>query len=157
MTAFNPQTALRAWANREAELQHELEVAQWFRDLEYQRSLAQTDKDIERLKAALKDEETALRQQLREYVAETGDLLKDVDGASVRRVSPLVYDKAAAFAWAEEHAPHLIRVKKELDVRKFEDALNNERVSWDGAEKVNEVQIVLNKLGHLVEGKEGRE
>jgi predicted NBD/HSP70 family sugar kinase len=148
---FDPQAAIIAWANREAELKHRLEVAQWFRELEYKRNLEATDKDIEAMKTALDTEEKALRAALATYVLETGDTLKTVDGASIRRVHPLRYDKAEALAWAREKAPHLLRyAEPALDVRKFEDAVKNGQVKWDGAESVNEVQIVIDKLGHLV-------
>lgn len=151
MEIFDPQTAINAFANREAELKKRLEVAQWYRDIEYKRNLEQTDRDIEAIKASLESEGQALRSVLAAYVAETGDTLKTVDGASVRRVHPLRYDKAEALAWARENAPHLLRYKEpELDVRKFEAAIANGQVQWDGAEQTNEVQIVISPLGHLV-------
>lgn len=143
---------MRTYANQEAERNTRLEVARWYRELEYQNHLARLDAEIAALEAEGKDAETTLRQQLAAYVADTGDLHPH-ESVTVRRVHPLRYDKAAAFAWAEENAPYLLRVKKELDVRLFEDAVKNDRIKWDGAETVNEVQIVLRPLGHLVEQK----
>lgn len=152
MTDFDPQQAITAWANREHELKRQREYAQAFRDISYQTRVLPLDNQLAVIDAALKTEEAALRDALAAYVADSGDLHPH-EMVTVRRVHPLRYDKDAALKWAEEHAPYLLRVKKELDVRKFEDAVKNGRVQYDGAETVNEVQIVIGKLGHLVEQK----
>lgn len=153
---FDPQAAVIAWANREAALKHQREFAKSFRDIEYRARIEPFDREIEGIDKALETEGAALRAALAVYVAETGDTLKGVDGAAVRRVHPLRYDKAEALAWAQEYAPHLLRTKPpELDVRKFEDAVKNGQVKWDGAESVNEVQIVISPLGHLVKQEGG--
>lgn len=153
-SAIDPAALVKAWANEEAELVNRIEVAEWFRELEYQNHLARLDTELEGMKAIKAEREKAVRAQLAAYVAETGDMLRDVDGVTVRRVHPLHYDKADALAWARENAPHLLRYKEpELDVRKFEAAIANEQVKWAGAEKTNDVQIALSKLGHLVDQK----
>lgn len=151
----NIDALLKQHANKEAELNNRLEVARWFRELTYQNQLARLDAEIEGMETEQKNNETALRQQLSEYVASTGDLHPH-ESVTVRRTQPLRYDKDAALAWAQENAPHLLRVKKELNVRAFEDAVKHGKVNYPDAETVNEVQIVLRPLGHLVK-QEGQE
>lgn len=143
---------LKQHANDKHERMQRLEVARWFRELEYQNHLAQLDTEIAGMEAVDKERETELRDTLARYVAETGDL-RPHEMVTVQRRHPLRYDKDAALAWVIENAPHLLRVKKELDVRKFEDAIKAGHLKWDGAEQTNEIQIAVGKLGHLVDVK----
>jgi hypothetical protein len=143
---------LRTHANDKADRMQRLEVAKWFRELQYQNYLARLDAEIADMEAVDKEREAALKQTLADYVADTGDL-KPHEMVTVRRTDPLRYDKDEALAWVTENAPHLLRVKKELDVRKFEDAVKAGHLKWDGAEQTNEVVIVVGKLGHMVDQK----
>lgn len=145
---------LRTYANRENTLNERIEIARFFRDVAYQRYISRLDKEIEEMTTELKTNGETLRQQLTEYVLSTGDKHPH-ESVTVRYVHPLEYDKDEALAWVLEHAPHLVRVRKELDVSKFKEAIKNGHIQWAGAEEVRKVEIVLRPLGHLVEKSEG--
>lgn len=151
-STIDPAALIKAWANEEAEYNRQIEINRAFYDIEYHTRLSKLDAEYADLTAAKAEREKAVRAQLAAYIAQTGDTMRDVDGVTVRRVHPLRYDKAEALAWARENAPHLLRYKEpELDIRKFEAAIVNGQVRWDGAEQTNELQIVMGKLGHLVD------
>lgn len=60
------------------------------------------------------------------------------------------YDRAAALALAQEHAPDLVKVERSLKVRDLESAISNGEVSWLKVEKELIPTVAIGKLGEYV-------
>lgn len=102
------------------------------------------------IQAQLDDAERETREYLLAHVQATGDLTPH-PAVTVRRVRKWRYDKAAALEAAQERGElHLIRIKRELNVREFERALEH-GATWADAEQVNEIVIAIStRLGDLL-------
>jgi hypothetical protein len=123
----------------------------------YQPQLASIDAQIAALQAQradiqaqLDDAERETRAAIQAHVQATGDLTPH-PAVQVRRVCKWAYDKDAALAAALERGDlHLVRVRRELDVRAFERALEL-GAPWADAEKVNDIVIAIStRLGDLL-------
>lgn len=91
------------------------------------------------------------RAEIQAHVQATGDLTPH-PAVQVRRVQKWAYDKGAVLNAALERGDlHLIRVKRDLDVREFERQLAQGFIHWADAEQVNDIVIAIDtRLGDLL-------
>lgn len=137
-------------ARLEQQVKERNEVAQQMRDYFFNLFVKPYDDEIAANIAELEAQRDQFDLDTLAYVAETGD--KTPHSKITYRVMPrLVYDKAVVLKLAEDYgAAHLIRVKRELDVRAFEKDWKAGRAEWASVEKVEEPEIALAKLGDLL-------
>lgn len=102
--------------------------------------------NLQRLEAA----ETALHAELLAYMTESGDL-RCHPSLAFRRTHRLVYDKAQVLEQLEnEGISDCTRIRKELDVRKFEAAWRDGHYHFVDAEPINAPTLAISKLGDLL-------
>lgn len=103
------------------------------------------------LRAEIEQRERETREYLLAHVQATGDLTPH-PAVQVRRVQKWAYDKGAVLNAALERGDlHLIRVKRDLDVREFERQLAQGFIHWADAEQVNDIVIAIDtRLGDLL-------
>lgn len=101
--------------------------------------------------SALADAESALRADILDYMASTGDLHAS-PLVTFRRTYKLMYDKDAALAYAHQRRPDLLRIKEELNVRKFEAAVKNGELPDFDAEETAAPTLEIHPLGELLLG-----
>ena len=111
---------------------------------------AELDAEIAANETAPSELEASIKADLLDYMQETGDLhIHPL--VTFQRRHKLVYDKEEVLASLEsEGLSEYVRVKKELDARRFEADFKSGKLAWVNAEEINAPVIAFSGLGELL-------
>lgn len=121
-----------------------------------EKTVAPLQQQIDLLSAKVKSQqqflektERELREDILQYIQETGDLHVHPN-VTFRRTFKLVYDKDEILEYVRGTRSDLIRVKEELKVREFESAWKNGEFPDANVEQINAPTLEIGKLGDLL-------
>lgn len=105
--------------------------------------------DVKSQRQLLEKTERELREDILQYIQETGDLHVHPN-VTFRRTLKLVYDKDEILEYVRHTRSELIRVKEELKVREFESTWKRGELPDANVEQVSVPTLEIGKLGDLL-------